>query len=112
MGEAWEKQAGWAKTVKFLIAEKEYLSQKAWEREEVERNMMFDSDDRLLAHMAHSMHHPCVGLMFELLPPWVEEVCSSDPKALAAIKEIRANFEEGFKKNHGHPEPSFLEALD
>ena len=73
---------------------------------------MFDNDDRLLSQMAQSMHHACVGLMVELLPPWVEEVYSSDPKLLAEIKEVRANFEEAFKKDHGHPEPSFLEALD
>ena len=77
---AWEKQAEWAKTVKFKIAEGEYLSQADWEREEVERNMMFDNDGRLLAHMVQSMHHPCVGLMFELLLPGLRRSAAAIPR--------------------------------
>ena len=109
---SWEEQVDWSKTVKFKAEEEEYLSQADGEREEVERNMLFTNDDRLLRQMVQSMHQPCIGLMSDILPPWVEEAYSSDPKLLAEIKEVRANFEEAFKKDHGHPEPSFLEALD
>ena len=110
---SWEEQVDWSKTVKFKAEEEEYLCLADGEREGMEKNLMFTNDDRLLRQMVQSLHdHPGIGIMSDILPPWVEEAYSSDPKLLAEIKEVRANFEEAFKKDHGHPEPSFLEALD
>ena len=110
---SWEEQVDWSKTVQFKADEEEYLSLADGEREGMEKNLMFTNDDRLLRQMVQSMHHhPGLSLMSDILPPWVEEVYSSDPKLLAEIKEVRADFEDAFKKDHGHAEPSFLEALD
>ena len=45
------------------------------------------------------------------LPDWAEEVCRNDPKFLAVVKQVRAEFDEKCK-NREHPGPSFLHTLD